>query len=426
MLDYAQFKQFWQSFAFTNLLRTFRMAISPSKLVIAISAILIACFLGWFMDICTNSVMIDSLDKFPTNFDSKVITELHVYLEYPADKFAEFSSQYEHSETKQGVFETLWIFGSERVNAISRSLLHLDIKAVFENLHMCVRALFWAISYHTPFSLIYFSIVVVLLTITGGAICRCAALDFSEGAKPGLTEAIHFSLVKFKSLLIAPAIPFLFIFFCAALIYVLGLLGNIPVLGKLLLAVGMLPALVIGLVLSVSLLGTIMASMIMYPSIAYEGSDGFDAISRCYAYVFIKPLSFGLYTFIASVYGAICHIFVRFFAYLLLIITYSLISLGFGTLNHTKNFEQLWSKPEFFSLVGYTDIATDTIPNSIAGLLINTSIITPVIVVAAFLVSFYFCGCTIIYSLMRRNVDNTPTYDIYTHLSNIQTEKSVK
>ena len=420
-MDYTQFKQFWQGFAFTNLLRTFRMAISPNKLAISISAILIAFFFGWFMDVCFKTVAVCEVNtntSIPTKHDK--VTELDAYLALDSNKFTEFADNYHNDETNQGVFETLWIFGSERFNAISQALLRLNLKTVFLNLHLCVRALLWAITCHAAYSIIYFSVIVVLVTITGGALCRCAALDFADGAKPGFTEALIFSIKKFRGLIAAPAIPILFILFCAGLIYAFGLLGNIPVIGKLILAIGMLPALSIGLVLSVSLLGTLMASMIMYPAIAYEGSDGFDAISRCYAYVFIKPLSFGLYTLIASVYGAFCHIFVRFFAYLLLIITYTLISLGFGTLNQTKNFEQLWAKPEFFSLVGSTDIAIDTIPNSIASLLINISIVTPVIVVAAFVVSFYFCACTIVYSLMRRNVDNTPTYEIYTHLSQLE------
>jgi hypothetical protein len=44
----------------------------------------------------------------------------------------------------------------------------------------------------------------------------------------------------------------------------------------------------------------------------------------------------------------------------------------------------------------------------------------PVLVVAAFVISFYFCACTIIYALLRRDVDNTSTNDIYTQLHEIR------
>lgn len=396
------------------------MAISPSKLAISVLFIVTACLTGWFMDICTRSVIATDDKTVEVETESGNITELDVYVGKSAKEYRSFVSSFEQSESKNGVFETLWDFGSERFNIISKSLLRLDIKNVITNLHLCVRAAVWALTFHSFYSVVYFSILILLLTIAGGAICRCAALDFSQGAKPGFTEAIQFSLNKFQSLLTAPLIPVLFVTTGAILIFLLGVVGNIPEVGQILFAIGLLPALLIGLIIAIAVIGTAAASTIMYPAIAYEGSDGFDAISRCYAYVFIKPLSFGLYTMIAAIYGAFCHIFVRFFAYLLLIITYTLISLGINTHSNPDKLDALWSKPEFFSLVGINDPIASTLPESVAGFIVNIAVTVPIIVVAAFVVSFYFCSCTIIYALMRRNVDNTPIDEIYTMLGEIK------
>ena len=44
------------------------------------------------------------------------------------------------------------------------------------------------------------------------------------------------------------------------------------------------------------------------------------------------------------------------------------------------------------------------------------------VLVASFILSFYFSANTIIYSLMRNNVDNTALDDIYTPSVEIETE----
>ncbi len=48
-----QLQQIWESFAFTRLLRTFRMSVAPAKLLIAMMAIVLICALGWSMDTIT-------------------------------------------------------------------------------------------------------------------------------------------------------------------------------------------------------------------------------------------------------------------------------------------------------------------------------------------------------------------------------------
>ena len=52
----------------------------------------------------------------------------------------------------------------------------------------------------------------------------------------------------------------------------------------------------------------------------------------------------------------------------------------------------------------------------VSSLIINTAVLTVVALLIAFVLSFYYCACTIIYALLREKVDGVPTDKIYIHL----------
>jgi hypothetical protein len=163
---------------------------------------------------------------------------------------------------------------------------------------------------------------------------------------------------------------------------------------------------------------------LMFPAVAYDGSDCFDAISRSFSYVYAKPWRMGFYTTIAAVYGAISYTFVRFFAFILLLVTHRLLELGVWVEN-SKGFCKLtaiWPKPVFMKLLGSLDTATTTWTESIAAFLVYLFLLAVVGLVVSFVISFYFSTNTIIYSLMRHKVDNTALEDIYTYFDEAEIE----
>src|SRR6185437_13538357 len=81
-----------------------------------------------------------------------------------------------------------------------------------------------------------------------------------------------------------------------------------------------------GFVMTLVLLGTFGGFNLMYPTIAVEGSDSFDAISRSFSYVFARPWRMLFYTLVAIVYGALTYLFVRFFIWLMLALTHFFVS----------------------------------------------------------------------------------------------------
>jgi len=322
------------------------------------------------------------------------------------------------------VFSTLWNFGAAIFNGATVSLLKLDIANALANIWLCAVGLAWAIKYHTVYSIVYFIIVTIVICVFGGAICRCAALEFARGEKPGLAEAFRFSGAKLSSLLAAPFVPVGIMLLLAAMVFLLGLTGNLPGgFGELITALGLGAALLIGLLLVFLSTGTIAGAGLMLPAVAYEGSDGLDAISRSFMYVFRRPWTMLLYTLTATVWGTVSYLFARLFVFLVLIVTYVLLYLGFSCrVGGPEKLASIWPRPEFLNLIGTSAEVSMNWSQSISSFLIHLTALFIVGLVVAFVISFYFSASTIIYALMRDSVDKVPIDEIYVQLDELRDE----
>jgi len=180
-------------------------------------------------------------------------------------------------------------------------------------------------------------------------------------------------------------------------------------------------ALIAGGLITVVLIGAVAGFNLMFPAVAYENADCFDAISRAFSYIFAKPWRMGFYTAIAAVYGAICYMFVRFFAFLLLWVTYWALQLGI--LGDNSKLTAIWQdKPTFMNLIVPPDWAALNQLESLGAFLVYLLLLAVVVLIVAFLVSFYFSANTIIYALIRKAVDNTALEDVYTPDEETKTE----
>ena len=123
-----------------------------------------------------------------------------------------------------------------------------------------------------------------------------------------------------------------------------GLLASIPVLGSivnLIMAALFVLILAAGFIMTLVLLGTFGGFNLMYPTIAVEGSDSFDAISRSFSYVYARPWRMLFYTIVSIIYGALCYLFVRLFIMLMLSLTHHFV--GAGYFAEAQNLAPLWS-----------------------------------------------------------------------------------
>jgi len=149
---------------------------------------------------------------------------------------------------------------------------------------------------------------------------------------------------------------------------VAGLVLLIPWLGEIIVGALFFLALAAGFVMTLVLIGTAGGFNLMYPTIAVEGSDSFDAISRSFSYVYAKPWRMLFYSAVALAYGAITYLFVRLFIYLTLLLTWFFV--GLFVFRHVGSDENLWPalmpRPSFISLPYETNMESLTAAGSLA------------------------------------------------------------
>ncbi|MCK4914338.1 MAG: hypothetical protein KAS69_07090 [Planctomycetes bacterium] len=405
---------------FPRIFQSFRMAIQPSKLIIAFMALAIICLAGWMMDL-------NKTVAATANTQGK-ITELQIYIANPARVDSYIKENKEKGEFA-GVFSTLWNFASVKFHGTLNSLFALDAPGIVANITEYFAAVKWAFKYHFVYSIIFFVIKLAVIAIAGGSLCRISALQFAKGEKPGITEALRFSRKKFASFFTTPIAPIGVIVFIGLFIFLLGLITNIPVVGEIIMAVSMPLAILAGLVIVAVLIGTAAGFNLMYPAIAYDSSDCFDAISRSFSYVCSKPWRMGFYSAIAVVYGAICYTFVRFLAFLLLTVTRQFLQFGVWVDSSSKEINKLaaiWPEPSFVNLFSQHSTLSLSWSESLAFFLIHLFVLIIVGLVISFVISFYFSANTIIYAALRNRVDNTDLQDIYTCLDGSENEEIIE
>ena len=405
---------------FLKLFQTFRMAIQPSKLIITSAALALISLSGWLMDFSQSvAVMRDDNGKI-------IKTELDIYKSGASyNVIREQIQNLRNLEERGGVFSILWSSSSTCFkNAVDSVYAH-NVLELVSNINAFFKSLEWALRYHFIYCIIFFVIVLAVLSVAGGAICRMAALQNAQGEKPGLTQAVRFSLKRFTNLFSAPLTPFLIILVISVFILLLGLIGNIPAFGEIIIGLGMPLVLFAGVLIAVVLIGAIGGLNLMFPAIAYDGSDNFDSISRSFSYVFARPWRMLFYTAISAVYGSICYTFVRFVAFLSLSASRTFLRASIWTNNsgqQANKLDAIWPKPEFTNLFGFSDVTLTSGPEKIAHFLIYIFVLVVIGLVVSFIISFYFSANTIIYSLLRNKVDNTPIEDIYTDYNEANAE----
>ncbi len=274
----------------------------------------------------------------------------------------------------------------------------------------------WLLTQHPVYFALFGGGFLVLWSVFGGAISRIAAVHVARDEKLSIRSALVFSGGKFLSYLCAPLIPLAILVAVGLLTAAVSVLGSIPWLGPIVLGLGFVLALLAGLVMAVVLVGLVGGFNLMYPTIAVEGSDSFDAISRSFSYLYARPWRLAFYTAVSVVYGAACYGFVRLFIYLVLTLTHRFVALGvFAHADSTAPLlSALWPDPATAGRLTYSvDALSLTLPQEIGAALIWFWVHLLIAVLAAFAVCFYFSANTIIYYLLRQDVDATDLNEVY-------------
>ena len=234
--------------------------------------------------------------------------------------------------------------------------------------------------------------------------------------KIAIRQALRFSTAKFLSFFSAPIIPLLIILAVGIVVAIGGLLLNVPWIGPIIVGVLFFLALVAGFVMTLVAVGMAGGLNLMYPTIAVEGSDSFDAISRSFSYLYARPWRLAFYSALAIVYGSICYLFVHYFVFLMLSLTHWFM--GLLVFYHAENTALLWnviwpmptSGTDLTYDISYLSLGSG---DAVGAFFVSLWVYLVIGLLGAFAISFYFSINTIIYYLMRREVDATEMDDVY-------------
>lgn len=282
---------------------------------------------------------------------------------------------------------------------------------------MMLNGLCWLIARHWLMAILLLGVALAVWALLGGAIHRIAALHFGRDQKISIGQALRFSAGKFPSFYFAPLIPLGIILVIGVLLSLGGFLfGSWG--GGILMGVLLPLALIGGLLIAFLLVGLGGGGALMYPTIAVESSDSFDAIGRSYSYVYGRPWRAAFYSLVAVVYGVICYLFVRFCAFLALAATHWFVGAGVvgggQTISPTADkLDVLWPAPTFDNLLTSAPGEAMGGVEPVGAWLIWFWTMFVAATVLAFLLSFLASATTSIYFLLRRRIDATDLDDVY-------------
>jgi len=230
----------------------------------------------------------------------------------------------------------------------------------------------------------------------GGAVTRIVAVQVACEERISWASVTRHATSKWLSYFGAPLFPVIGVLLAALPVCIFGLLLRANV-GILLMGLIWPVFLVCGLIMALLLLGVIFGWPLMWATISSEGTDSFDALSRSYAYVYQRPLKYLFYVLVAGVIGALGWLLVSEVAAGIVGLTYWAASWsGGGSIEAIRDFDSS------LGIVG-----------KIGAWLIHFWSGCVKILAVGFLYSYFWSAMTIVYFLLRRDVDATEMDEVY-------------
>ena len=283
---------------------------------------------------------------------------------------------------------------------------------------MALSGFSWMVCEHLIFAAIFLLITLAVWSLLGGAVHRIAALQATRQEKISIVQAMKFSMGKFFSFFTAPLIPLAIILLLGFGLVIGGVIGNAWGLGMFIVSLLFVLALLVGLIIAFLVVGLVGGAGLMYPTIAVEGSDSFDAISRSFTYIFEKPWRAAIYTLAALLHGMAGYVFVRAFAFIALWSAHFFVKGGIWQGGQTlpgacDKLDIMWTAPTFASLHAPCRWEAMSTMEHAGAILITFWVYLIIGLVGAYILTYASSASTVIYCLLRRKVDATDIDDVY-------------
>lgn len=402
--------------------RTFATVLQPSRLGIALACLVATVLLGWVLDAVWKQA--------GSGVERDATAGLFIDREIPEPSATETEGE---DKATSGIFEAwslhekncvLGLLGSAVPGADSVAAgsavgpylrQHAGPSTALASLTGMLYGVAWLAQEHTCYFVFFALGALLIWSLGGGALCRIAAMQFARDEKLSVGQALSFARTRwFGSLFLAPILPLLFALVVMVLMVFGGMVLWIPIFGDLVAGGAFILALLGGFVIALLLLGLVAGGSLLWPTVAAEGSDAFDAFSRSLSYVLSRPWKTILYLIIALVYGSLCWLFVRLVTFAALKFAHLVVGVGTSFFGATSNkVERIWPLGGMGQLHTWPDWSQLSWYESVSAFFIGVTVLLVVALMWSFLVSFYFTISTVIYFLLRRDVDHIDLDDIY-------------
>jgi hypothetical protein len=243
----------------------------------------------------------------------------------------------------------------------------------------------------------------LLWAVFGGAIARITALELAGEGVPSLKEAVLHSTRFLISTLGGVLLPVVGIAMFWVFPLALGFIGQIPTIGPFVVGVLYFISVICAAILTLILIGLAACWPLMYATIAVEGTDAFDALSRSYSYVFGRPW-YGLWiAAVALLYGAVVLLFLHGAMWFAHDLAWHATAGGMGELENLL----LWDR--------VPDVLPDgRVPEVTVGGQLRAMWAKGFLGLSTvFVYSYFWVAVTIAYFLLRHAEDATPFKKVY-------------
>lgn len=150
---------------------------------------------------------------------------------------------------------------------------------------------------------------IIVWSFVGLGITRICLIRFTRNERAGLDDAFEYSIDYFWTCFSALAMPVGLATLLCIPTFVLGLLLGFD-FGVFFVGLCWFLVLACAFLLGLLLLGLMVSWPLVVASVAAEGQNAFDAVTRAFAYAFQRPVHYFFYTVIAIIFGGICWLIV--------------------------------------------------------------------------------------------------------------------
>jgi hypothetical protein len=246
---------------------------------------------------------------------------------------------------------------------------------------------------------------ILVWALIGGTISRIAALRLTRGETPDIVQAMRFASRLLLSYCAAPLMALSAAVVFAIFLTLIGSAMRIDVIA-LLVALGWPLVLFFGFLMALLLIGLLIGWPFMWATISVEGTDAFDAVSRCYAYAYQRPFHLIWYVLFAGGLGALGMFAVRVFVV-------ASIALGDWSIHwglDQMTFDQV---VDLDPSAGRENVPPPSGMLAIAHMAIHFWKGLLATVAAGYQVSFLWTAAVGIYLLLRRDIDSAEMDEVF-------------